>query len=354
VRFIVLGDIGDLCGLIPTVESGGVNSIEELDILIDSLQLSQQDTCVFLASGVTLCNNFCIEVERIISQNSGSVIQFYSEGKDDLRLGTRLVSNGRGWLNVCFYLPSFVKDSLVEYLAVNRTVIRESDSVVQWVSKFLSKSKIVYLNICPNLVDLYASATFIKERKTIKVTCDTESVLPLYKVVSFQRGIKTRSQKQVDHLVTSILQNGFSYPIFIWKHNDENHCLDGHGRILALLLLERRGFVIPNIPVVYIEAGSEKEAKLKLIEINNVNGLFSKSELLDFIKGIDIDYSVLKLYDIDFSDITGVFDVSYESTFSEEKETGRVEKERGIKKEKEVDKIDVICPKCNRAFSVKK
>ncbi|MDR2408360.1 MAG: ParB N-terminal domain-containing protein [Bacteroidales bacterium] len=366
MRYIVhaISNVRDLFSKIPQLEVCSGNIENEFDIFIKSVQLAGFDSCVHIQDSLIVCENFCQEAESIISRYSDAIIQFYSVNKDDLRYGSRWISSGRNWAGGCYYIPSEINRKLVQYFNENKKVIVESGDIVQWVGKFLAKSNIKYFNACPNLADLNGtSLTFGKERKRIEITCDAKFSLPLSEIAAFQRGLKRRNQKQVDHIVTSILQNGFSFPMFIWKHNNENHCLDGHGRILALLELERRGFVIPNIPVVYVEADNEREARRKLIEINSVNGVFSKQGLLDFIKDLDIDYGELNIPGVNLKDIENMFKVKYDPTFDikqiSDDDIEEAKENLGNKINVVVQNLkdshtfrDLSCPNCKCEFSI--
>jgi hypothetical protein len=336
------------------------------EVLIESIKTAGRDNCVYLHSEASICNQFCEEVEAVISKNNKSVIQFFSKHKDDLQLGTRWVRSNTLWMGVCYYMPGKVSVSLLEYLTENLEAVKVSESPEKWIGRYFHKSNIQYLNICPNLADMNSeSLTFGKERIHIKITCQTNDALPLSNIETFQHGLKKRNQKQIDHIISSILQNGFSFPFFIWKHNGNCNCLDGHGRILALMDLERRGYVIPDLPIVYIEADNEKEARRKLIEINNINGTFSKQGLLDFIKDLDIDYSELNIPGVELKDIESMFHVKYNPIFDiqqitdEDVDTAKEEVENKISNTVQNSKEsrefrDLVCPKCKCEFSIKK
>ncbi|MDR2170575.1 MAG: ParB N-terminal domain-containing protein [Planctomycetaceae bacterium] len=364
MRYIVQGESEYLRKSIPSVEFGGIECVTDVEVLLDCLILAGRDDCVFLWSDVSLCDQFCQEIEWIIERNKESVIQFYSENDSDLRLGSQWVRSGIDWNGVCFYMPNLVIAKLIQYIRGNSSAVKGSGTASQWAGKFLAKSNIKYFNVCPNLVDLHGnSVTFGKQRQRVTITCQTDTVLALADIESFQRGLKKRNQKQVDHLVSSILLNGFSFPLFVWKNGGVNNCLDGHGRILALKELERRGYVIPDLPVVIVEADNEKEARKKLIEINSVNGTFSKQGLLDFIKDLDIDYGELALPGIDLSDIESMFKVKYDPTFDVQQVTDDdVNKaSQGIQddiatmtknRNNSEQYRDFICPKCTCEFSI--
>jgi len=85
----------------------------------------------------------------------------------------------------------------------------------------------------------------------------------------FQGKLKKDNPAEIAHLVERIRTKGFSAPIFVW-HGHE-FILDGHQRIKALELLAKQGETLKDdkIPVVYIKADSEKEAKEKVAEYNS-------------------------------------------------------------------------------------
>lgn len=85
----------------------------------------------------------------------------------------------------------------------------------------------------------------------------------------FQGKLKKDNPAEIAHLVERIRTKGFSAPIFVW-HGHE-FILDGHQRIKALELLAKQGETLEDdkIPVVYIKADSEKEAKEKVAEYNS-------------------------------------------------------------------------------------
>lgn len=64
----------------------------------------------------------------------------------------------------------------------------------------------------------------------IKINCETLKVLELDKMTEFQGELKSRTSEDYAKIRKSIEQKGFSFPFFIWKHDEINHILDGHGR----------------------------------------------------------------------------------------------------------------------------
>lgn len=130
--------------------------------------------------------------------------------------------------------------------------------------------------------------------KEIRITCRGADTLPIDALIEFQKNIKTISKDNLAKLKRSILKHGFTAPIFVWKGVDY-HIIDGHQRMKALLSLREEGYDIPLLPVVYIEADNEKEAKEKLLYITSQYGEFSTDGLCSFIDGLDIDFNDIRL-----------------------------------------------------------
>jgi len=136
--------------------------------------------------------------------------------------------------------------------------------------------------------------------KEIQITCQTQDSLPFDKLTPFQHRLKDRRQKDIMDLSNLILKVGFSFPVFIWQNDGRNWLMDGNGRYLALKDLKDRGYTIPEIPTVFIEAENEREARAKVLELNNQNGEINKNVLLDYINEYQIDASNLHFAGIDF------------------------------------------------------
>jgi len=60
-----------------------------------------------------------------------------------------------------------------------------------------------------------------------------------------------------------------------------------------MIIMENEGIVIPELPVVYIKAKDEADAKEILLKISSQYGKISQKGFEDFIKGLDIDFEDL-------------------------------------------------------------
>lgn len=124
-------------------------------------------------------------------------------------------------------------------------------------------------------------------RPTIKVTCRGADTLQIDRILEFQGKLKHISQTNKDRLKSSILRHGFTAPLFVWDDNGEWRLLDGHQRLSTLLSMRKDGYDIPMLPVDYIEAADEKEAKEKLLNITSQYGEFDMDELNEWVSECD-------------------------------------------------------------------
>jgi DNA-dependent RNA polymerase auxiliary subunit epsilon len=173
--------------------------------------------------------------------------------------------------------------------------------------------------------------------KEIAITCKSKYFLDYKDITDFQGDVKSHNDQEVEHIIKSILYNGFAFPIFIWKSGKKNYCLDGHGRLKALATLEDRDYIVPKVPVVYIEATNEQEARRKLVEVNNLNGDFVESIFSQMVTDLDLD---LLDYNIPGLDLAKIDKQLHLDDDIEEK------------LEVEVEKIPIICPECQFKFEV--
>jgi hypothetical protein len=138
----------------------------------------------------------------------------------------------------------------------------------------------------------------------IKIECKADDTLPLSALSDFQGGLRTRSDHDITNLKNKIIEVGFSYPFFVWLHDEKNYCLDGHGRILALKSLEEDGYELPEeFPVVFIYAEDMTEAKKKLLQAASSYGVITNAGLAELTDGLNIDLKDLTFANeyIDFS-----------------------------------------------------
>jgi hypothetical protein len=127
----------------------------------------------------------------------------------------------------------------------------------------------------------------------IRINCTTDATRKLTELVQFQGALKKRSDKDIDALAASIKEDGLVTPFIIWKSDDGEKLLDGHGRHSAVIKLAMTDpeVLTQDLPVVVVEAANENEAKKQLLLINSQYGKMTKMGVASFTAGTDIDLS---------------------------------------------------------------
>ena len=137
----------------------------------------------------------------------------------------------------------------------------------------------------------------------ITIQCKAADLVPFDSLVSFQGELKELSKENLKKLKKSILKHGFTAPIFVWPHQGTRYILDGHQRLKALQSMKAEGYDIPDLPVAYIYADDEKQAKEKLLSITSQYGDFTIDGFSGFTEGLDLDFDTIRL-------TAGEFDLS--------------------------------------------
>lgn len=144
----------------------------------------------------------------------------------------------------------------------------------------------------------------MKAIKTISIKCDCKDFLKLEDMTVMQGNLKERNDTDYEKIKKSILTYSFSFPFFIWKSGKTNYLIDGHGRFATLCKMQKDGYLIPPLPVVYIQCKNKTEAKQKLLRLNSQYGRMSKESVLEFAEDIDLNFEEIALPDttIDFEE----------------------------------------------------
>lgn len=131
--------------------------------------------------------------------------------------------------------------------------------------------------------------------KQIEIKCSAKDYLEIGDLTEFQGNLKLRDNEDFNKITRSILKHGFCFPFFVWKKDDINYVLDGHGRLGAMQRLDELGYKIPSLPVVYVDCKNERAAKDLLLRLNSFYGRMTKESVLEFTEELDIDFSDLAL-----------------------------------------------------------
>jgi len=159
--------------------------------------------------------------------------------------------------------------------------------------------------------------------------------------------LKERTDEDYEKIKNSIVKFGFSFPFFCWQNNGVNNILDGHGRLETLKRMKEEGYEIPELPVTYVKADSEKDAKDLLLRLNSNYGRMNRESVLDFIGDYDFDMSN---YELPSEVITFDTDIDLDSLndFFSDKPVDKT-KDDNIQEEK---LHEIKCPDCGRIIVV--
>ena len=131
---------------------------------------------------------------------------------------------------------------------------------------------------------------FQKKELEVKVLNPTNlPCVDYHKLSILQGSLKTLSETNRTKLCKSILENGYFVPAFIWRSGEDMNILDATQRYHALEELERKGYSIPDIPYIEIEAKDKKDAAKKLLQITSRYGEINPESTFfeDFDIGIE-------------------------------------------------------------------
>jgi hypothetical protein len=125
----------------------------------------------------------------------------------------------------------------------------------------------------------------------IQIQCTGSDFLDMNDLEPLQGELKTLPEASYQKLKKSILELGFSFPVFVWKNDNKNYIIDAHQRFIALKKLKDEGCEIPKLPVVYITAKNKKEAAKKILAASSQYGEISPDSLNVFLKDFDLHFN---------------------------------------------------------------
>lgn len=108
--------------------------------------------------------------------------------------------------------------------------------------------------------------------------------VPVVSLEPFQGDLKELSQREYNKLKKSILENGLIVPFFVWL--ETNKLLDGHQRQRVFI---KEGWLM-DVPIVYISAVNEQDAKRKLLVISSQYGKVTQEGWDEFTFNLDDDW----------------------------------------------------------------
>lgn len=162
----------------------------------------------------------------------------------------------------------------------------------------------------------------------IKITCNVQDRISYKNLIVIQGDLKSLSQDGYQKLKKSILKHGIHSPCYVWQDpNDggELKLLDGTQRVRAYGQLEAEGYVIPNVPIVRIDAPDINMAKQILLTLVSQYGKIEAQGLYEY--ALEAGINIEQLHDFDFPD----FDLgNFEAEFFKDEPVGEIEGEDEI------------------------
>lgn len=129
----------------------------------------------------------------------------------------------------------------------------------------------------------------------VRISCSGAATVDLADLLPLQGDLKSLSKENNKKLRWSILKYGISFPFFAWKTKDGLFILDGHQRDRVLREMRDDGYMVPPLPVDFIEAKNKKEAKEKILLLSSRYGKMTEETLHEYIKMGDLEFPGLKL-----------------------------------------------------------
>ena len=108
--------------------------------------------------------------------------------------------------------------------------------------------------------------------------------VPVFSLEPLQGKLKDLAQREYNKLKRSITENGLIVPFFVWL--EEGKLLDGHQR---QRIFQREGWEM-DVPVVYISAADEQDAKRKLLVISSQYGKITQEGWDEFTFDLPDDW----------------------------------------------------------------
>jgi hypothetical protein len=108
--------------------------------------------------------------------------------------------------------------------------------------------------------------------------------VPIDSLEPFQGNLKELSTREYNKLKKSLQEHGVIVPFFVWQETGK--LLDGHQRSHVF---EREAWTV-DVPVVYISADSEQDAKRKLLVISSQYGKITQEGFDAFTFDLDDEW----------------------------------------------------------------
>jgi hypothetical protein len=117
--------------------------------------------------------------------------------------------------------------------------------------------------------------------QTIRISCTGASHADPADLIPFQGDLKELSKENYERLRKQIIELGFSEPVSVWKNQGKLYILNGHQRTRAVLKMREEGFAVATLPINFVEAENEQEAKYKILALTSQFGTITEEGLYE-------------------------------------------------------------------------
>lgn len=122
------------------------------------------------------------------------------------------------------------------------------------------------------------------ESKTVRFRASNAGELALQMLTPLQGPLKTLSDENYRKLRADILRDGVLERVSIWEDpkSAKVFILNGHQRVEALRRMRDEGYVVPQVPVSFVDAENLAEAKRLILPMASQYGTVNPQGLYDF------------------------------------------------------------------------
>jgi len=161
--------------------------------------------------------------------------------------------------------------------------------------------------------------------------------------------LKDPQNRDISKLKNSIVNNGFNDAFDLWS--DHKYVIDGTGRNMALLELEKEGYTIPDLPIVKIEAETAKEAHKIVLDRNSNHGNITQSSFSDFTS---VHFEIEELKQLQIEELNmPVLDLVIQSLDPKsDPDIDFDDIESTENRSKQFKTQNVTCPECENHFQI--
>ena len=112
--------------------------------------------------------------------------------------------------------------------------------------------------------------------------------------------LKSADNRDISKLKNAIVNSGFNFPFYVW--HGHRYVIDGKGRDLALIELEREGYEIPPLPIIEIKADNKATAKRLALQASSSHGQVTPESFADFTIDLELEPFDFEMFDLGLGD----------------------------------------------------